>query len=93
MYPAHRCWPSFLAELLLALPKLSIKMQMPLGRKLLQKTGANIWDYVIRWSPTWQERALGPGLGITRAGMGLLPRPTACPWEQMTGPPRVLLRC
>lgn len=34
----------------------------------MEKTGANTWDYVIRWFPTWQVRALGTGLGTARAG-------------------------
>lgn len=86
VYPAQRSWPPFLAKVLPALPKCSVKMQMAMGRKALQKTGANSWDYVIRWFPIWQVRALGPVLATARAGRRQLPRPTVCPWEQLTGP-------
>lgn len=75
MHPAQRCWPSFLAELLLALPKLSIKMQMPLGRKLLQKTGANIWDYVIRWSPPGRRGPWALGWELPEQTGGRSPDP------------------
>lgn len=55
--------------------------------------GANTWNYVIRWFPTWQVRALGAGLGTAGTGRSHLPGASAragtADWATLAASPGV----